>query len=373
MRFIDVDALKSAEPRVRVLWSGSASKCQFEAPLFVIGSAAQAFADQHRTSLTNPEPALYAIADAEVHGLGSVSWNDYILGGEGWPGLSSLTAPGPRFFGLSAAEYFQNAAPARKRRRVKGVALLLARPGDHIYGHWMIDIFPIVWLATMRAGVQPNYILRNDTPEYALAWLRAVARSDSNFIFYDPKSEVLQVESLLISPGLRRGNCLHDEIREYGDWFATLAKAEAGQARGADHQLFVSRRNWSSPHRQLLNRVAIEERFRSRGFELYQPEGEPLSAQISMFRQARCVVGESGSGLHNSVFCAPGTVVGVLGAAQRRPLIQSRLCKIFGQKIAYAVGEALLRANSPELRAVAPYVIAPAVIDEFLDRLQAAV
>jgi capsular polysaccharide biosynthesis protein len=371
MRFIEVNALKSAGPRVRVLWSGSPSKCEFEAPLFIIGSAAQAFADQHRTALTNPAPALYAIADAEVHGFGSVSWDDCVLGGEGWPGLPSLTAPAARLFGLSAAEYFQNAAPPGKRRRIDGVALLLARPGDQIYGHWLIDIFPIAWLA-LRSGMRANYILPNDTPEYALRWLRAIAKSDSSFIFYDPMSEVLLVECLLISPGLRRGNCLHDEIREYRDWFEALVGVETHDEPATNRRIFVSRRSWTSPNRHLLNRITVEDRFRQHGFELYEPQHEPLPAQISAFRQARCVVGESGSGLHNSIFCAPGAVVGVLGPAQRRPLIQSRLCKIFGQKIAYAVGEALLRDASSEFRAVAPYVIAPAIIDEFLDRLQAA-
>jgi hypothetical protein len=371
MHLVTVDDLKLLEPRVRVVWSGSVSECQFEAPLFVTGSAAQQFAEEHHRSLSNPAPALYAIADAQVHRYGCVVWDDCVLGGEGWPGLPSFTAPAARLLGLAASEYFRNTTPAIKPRCVSGVALLLARPGDDIYGHWLIDIFPIVWLA-IRSGMRPQYILQKDTPEYALQWLRASGTSDSSLIFYDPESDVLQVECLVVSPGLRRGNCLHEELREYRDWFEVLAAAQAPRKSRGNRRIFASRRSWTSPRRELLNRNMIEDRFRARGFELYEPESDPLAAQISMFRQARWLVGESGSALHNSIFCAPGSLIGVLGAAQRRPLIQSRLCKIFDQKIAYAVGEALLRAQSRDFRALAPYVIAPTIVDEFLDRLETA-
>lgn len=163
MRLIQVDQLELAEPRVRVLWKGTASDCQFEPPLFVSGSAAQEFAEQHRQSFTNAAPALYAITDAQVHGVGCVSWDECVVGGAGWPGLSTLTQAGPRLFGQSAAEYFQKTARTTKRRRVDDVAVLLARPGDNIYGHWLIDILPIVWLAT-RSGLRPKFILREGTP-----------------------------------------------------------------------------------------------------------------------------------------------------------------------------------------------------------------
>lgn len=121
----------------------------------------------------------------------------------------------------------------------------------------------------------------------------------------------------------------------------------------------------------MLNRAPIEERFRAHGFHFYEPERDPFAIQMSMFREAPLIVGESGSALHNSMFCAPGSLIGVLGAAQRRPLIQSRLCKIFGQRIAYAMGDALVRPRTPDFTIVAPYVIAPEIVDEFLARLEA--
>jgi hypothetical protein len=342
-----------------------------EEPLFAIGSRAQKFIEHQKNSHAMlPAPAIYAIDDADVQGLGAVCWDNLVLGGDGWPGLSSLTMPAPRFFGQSAKDHFQNVAPREARRRIDGAALLLARPGDNIYGHWLIDILPIVWLTMVRASLRVKYILRNDTPEYAIAWLQAVGASTSDLIFYDPTREILEVDRLIVVPGLRRGNFLHPEIKQYRDWFETTAALKPNDRRGGDREIYISRREWTSPYRQLLNRVTIEAQFLKRGFEMYQPEREPLQGQIAAFRQARLIVGESGSALHNNIFCGSKTVIGVLVAGSRWSLIQSALCAAFGQKIAYAIGEPFLRPNFGGFGAIAPYVIAPEVIDQFLDRLE---
>ena len=71
MLLADIDKLDLLEPRASVIWRGSPVDCQTEAPLFVIGSAAQKFIEHHRNGRTVlPAPAIYAIDDAEIHGLG---------------------------------------------------------------------------------------------------------------------------------------------------------------------------------------------------------------------------------------------------------------------------------------------------------------
>jgi Glycosyltransferase 61 len=375
MHLINLIDLMLLKPWLSVIWSGSPAESRLETPLFVIGSALQKFVDYHEKNshAMLPAPAIYAIDDAEVHGLGAVCRDNLVLGGDEWPGLSSLTTPTPRFFGQSAKDYFEKIVSQQARRRIDGVALLLARPGDNIYGHWLIDIFPIVWLTMVHAGLRGKYILRNGTPDYAIAWLQAAGVSPCHLIFYDPNREVLEVERLLLAPSLRRGNLVHTALKEYRDWFEIITGLKPNELREGNRKLYISRREWTSPYRQLLNRGTIEAQFLKRGFEMYQPEREPLKGQIATFRQAGLIVGESGSALHNNIFSGPKTVVGVLGSASRWSLIQSSLCTVFGQKIAYAMGEPLLRPKFGGFGAIAPYVIAREVIDELLDRLDAVV
>jgi hypothetical protein len=376
MLLAEIDKLDLLGPQASVVWRGLPAHCEIKAPSFAIGSGSQRFVEHHRNNhAALPAPAIYAIDDAEIHGLGAVLCDKFLLGGDGWPGLSSLTAPAPRFLGQSAAHYFQNVASGRRRRQIEGSALLLARPGDNIYGHWLLDIFPLVWLTMVCAGLRVRYILRTTPPEYAIAWLQATGASTADFIFYDPEAEILEVERLLVASNLRRGNFLHPEIKKYRDWFEAVAGLESTELRGGDRKICISRRDWAPPRfrefRQLLNREAVEARCLKHGFEIYQPEKQPLYQQIATFRQARLIVGESGSALHNSMFAGSEAVVGVMVAANRLSLIQGSLCTLFGQKIAYATGEPLLRPNYFETFApVAPYVIAPEVIDQFLDRLE---
>ncbi len=377
MLLAEIDTLDSLQPQASVIWRGVPAECEIETPLFVIGSAPQRFGEQQGNKhAAIPAPAIYAIDRAEVHALGAVLCDKFLIGGDGWPGLSSLTAPAPRFLGQSATDYFQKAAAGRRRRRIEGTALLLARPGDQIYGHWLLDIFPIVWLSVVCAGLRVRYVLRKGNPEYAIAWLRAAGASTSDLIFYDSEAEILEVERLLVASGLRRGNFLHPEMKEYRDWFELTAGLESAEPRGGDRKICISRRDWGSPRfrefRKLLNREAVELRCLKRGFEIYQPEKQPLNQQIATFRQARLIVGESGSALHNSMFAGSEAVVGVLAAGNRVSLIQNSLCTLFGQKIACATGEPFQRPNFEAFAPVAPWIIAPEVVDQFLDRLETA-
>jgi hypothetical protein len=85
MHLIEVDDLKLLKPRVSVIWSSSSSECRLEAPLFAIGTRSQEFIDHHKSKsyAILPAPAIYAIDDAEVHGLGAVCWDNVVLGGDG--------------------------------------------------------------------------------------------------------------------------------------------------------------------------------------------------------------------------------------------------------------------------------------------------
>jgi Glycosyltransferase 61 len=368
---IEIDDLTTLGSGVETIWQGAAVERKHELPLFVIGSEAKSFIDRHKSrSLKHAAPALYTISDAEVHGLGVVHRDDWLLGGEGWPGLTSLTTPSPRLFGQSVEFYFKNVAPTPRRRRIEGVALLLTHPGDKIYGHWLIDLFPLVWLTATVVGVHVKYIVREKTPDYAMHWLERSGASKSDIIFYQPESEILEVERLVIGTGLRRLEFFFTEIKQYRDWFERLAGVDVSAVREGERKIYISRVGSRTPYRELLNRDEVEAQALKHGFEVYRPELDPLDRQIDTFRHARLIVGESGSGLHNSMFAGSDAVIGSLVAWHRQSLIQSALCAAFGQRIVYATGEPFLRGNLPLFGAIAPWVIAPEFVDQLMSGLE---
>lgn len=73
--------------------------------------------------------------------------------------------------------------------------------------------------------------------------------------------------------------------------------------------LYVTRRAGlsSKNKRYAINTSQIEESLSDLGFEIIRPETMTAAEQIQIFAQARMVVGPSGAGMFNTVFCSPGT------------------------------------------------------------------
>ena len=59
----------------------------------------------------------------------------------------------------------------------------------------------------------------------------------------------------------------------------------------------------------MRNREEIEMVAQQYGFTIVRPEEFPITDQIKLFRNARIVVGEYGSGLNNTIFSKEGTLV----------------------------------------------------------------
>jgi len=81
---------------------------------------------------------------------------------------------------------------------------------------------------------------------------------------------------------------------------------------GGGRRLYVSRlgqaRHGPST-RRMVNEAEVAAAMTGLGFEVIEPETLPPEAQIAAFASAEAVVGPSGSGMFNAVFCRPGTKI----------------------------------------------------------------
>ena len=93
--------------------------------------------------------------------------------------------------------------------------------------------------------------------------------------------------------------------------------------------------------RNLGNRAAIEALARSAGFEIVHPETLSLQDQGRLFRGARQVVGEYGSGLHGTIYGSAALHCCALrGTSHWLGFIQSSLAGAFDQTVSYVFGHA---------------------------------
>lgn len=77
---------------------------------------------------------------------------------------------------------------------------------------------------------------------------------------------------------------------------------------GSYERVFVARNSLgATSRRRCKNEGEIQERLSERGFYTVYPERLSFADQVSIFRGAKVVVGCSGAGMFNAVFCRPGT------------------------------------------------------------------
>ena len=63
---------------------------------------------------------------------------------------------------------------------------------------------------------------------------------------------------------------------------------------------------------RLINEKEIIEIFEEYGYRIVNPEDMTYAQQVELFSKAKCVVGASGAGFTNVIYCNPGTVVGCI-------------------------------------------------------------
>jgi capsular polysaccharide biosynthesis protein len=112
-----------------------------------------------------------------------------------------------------------------------------------------------------------------------------------------------------IMPAMRNPHAYLDP--ESCEFYAELR--ESFGARPSGRKIYVSRyelnRTGRGASRIMVNEAALIARLEAMGFQTIEPENLTVADQIKAFSSASIVVGPSGSGLFNVMFCHPGTKV----------------------------------------------------------------
>jgi capsular polysaccharide biosynthesis protein len=228
-------------------------------------------------------------------------------------------------------------------RRVPEPTVLLVGPGYLVYGHWLTDFLPKLYiLAKMGMDLAKlKYFIPIDTPEFAVKWLSLLGIERDNLIRFSPYEETVGAAELLVPTLLRTNSRAAPIFRNAAEFiFSRIQLLHPGAVRAdGPARIFLSRAE-TRRSRRLANRKAIERMAVQEGFTLVAPETLSLLDQVSLFRSARQIIGEYGSALHGSIFSLPGAIVCALrGGAYHPGFLQSGLCQTMQQEIAYLFGK----------------------------------
>jgi Glycosyltransferase 61 len=203
-------------------------------------------------------------------------------------------------------------------------ANLIAAAGYNVYGHWLLDYLPrINRLLGSEYEAHPVYrkTLRNWSGALGALFAPRLMRPANLFA-----APAVHVEQLIVpTTGRAFGVLEENSMRETWDRLnAALALDTAARVPvSAPEKIFVSRRNVDKelrPNRKIHNIDAMERRAARAGFTVVHPEAYSFAEQRLLFSAARVVVGEDGSGLHNSIFSQPGARIGIISTSRHNTL-----------------------------------------------------
>jgi capsular polysaccharide biosynthesis protein len=207
--------------------------------------------------------------------------------------------------------------------------------GIDVYGHLLIEMLPKLHMVKkVIGGLLPRHkiLMDRNAPQWFVNIVSGYYEiHDEDFVYFDSRREkVLLAQAILPALCCRDGhfhifnNTVFDDI-----------VADCGG--GLDiPRIFVTRalfRSPSSAQRRCINEFEVAEvAVREFNFTPIAPETMPWREQIKLFASARVIFGEFGSGMHNTLFSAPGARVAVLDFNN---LTQSGISALRSQQIGY--------------------------------------
>lgn len=199
------------------------------------------------------------------------------------------------------------------------------------YGHWLLEALPKVFLVASFLRKHPQFssvpiVLPKPVFPSMMEAVAAISPS-SPIIQYIPDEERV-VAATTYLPAVSRNYFYNASVIRSMTGFSKLFPR-------TESKILLGRRV-ASKVRYLENFDEIRQIAEARRYETFFPEDHSFIDQVRVFAGARCIVGEFGSALHNSIFARPGTPVLALNWVNE---VQSRIARLKGLPTGYLLPE----------------------------------
>ncbi len=184
------------------------------------------------------------------------------------------------------------------------VAIVTAS-NQHFYWHWLFDILPrLLMLEDVGKNVEKIYIQKRYS--FQCETLQALGIFSDEKIIDCDKVPIISASKLIVPCHQIAGG------REFPNWVCQVLRERflpfnADRKDIVNHRIYISRKN--ARFRRVLNEDEVVALLKQYGFIVVMLENLAFREQVNLFQNAEVVVGASGSGLANLVFCQAETKV----------------------------------------------------------------
>jgi capsular polysaccharide biosynthesis protein len=199
-------------------------------------------------------------------------------------------------------------ARGRSTKRIKKTTVLLSSQEPSNFGSWLFRVLPkLQTLAQIGFDEPKRYLVWVGLPSF-MEYLGVLGIRKEQIIPQYPTNVIYQLDRVIV-PSNRNNHAFLDP--ESVAFYAGL-RDRFGEPSASGEKIYVSRLNHSqvgASTRVMINERDLIEHLVQIGFRIVAPEALSVPEQIRTFSSAQMVVGPSGSGMFNIVYCRPGTKV----------------------------------------------------------------
>ena len=260
--------------------------------------------------------------------------------------LRNLAAPYPAneengFVATDAIDSFVLDPGERPTQRIRGTTVLLSSVEPSNYGSWLFRVLPkLHTLAQINLREPLRYLVWVGLPSF-MEYLGLLGISEDQVIHHDPTNVIYHLDRVIV-PSIRNTHAFLDP-----ESVALLSglRARLGGPVRPGCRIYVSRvlQSEQGSQRIMLNEPELVKRLADLGFRIITPETLSVAEQIREFAAAEMVVGPSGSGMFNVVFCHPGTKIIDIESEPHWIYAHRSLFASCGLRYGFFVGSALDR------------------------------
>jgi len=203
----------------------------------------------------------------------------------------------------------------RIKKTIEGNLFILSQgaSGNENYFHWMFDIIPKLKIF--------KEVYKIDEVDYFYfpklkTWqkdildfmgLNNIKILDSNIYRHVQAKEIIAVEH----PWYEKGYIL-EEVNNIPHWIIEWLKDEfisSAENFNSNKKIFIDRSESKFTHCQIINDIEVSSYLESKGFTKYKVGQLTFKKQISLFKNAKIIVGAHGAAFSNLIFCEPHTKI----------------------------------------------------------------
>lgn len=266
---------------------------------------------------TSPPNFIASASDAKIVGYRAVLWSDRFYVDQSHASmtdsfLAKIAKPLPfenedtRLRPAGDADLFTLEDNRQPHLTLNEVAVNLTSMEPSNYGSFLFRVLPKVEALRDLDLLDLPFVAYAVNESY-LRLLELAGLSRDKIVRHD--THIITSVARLITPSQRNpGAFLDYKSREICQRIVRAVNPVPTE-RG---KLYISRAGHAKrggSTRVMVNEDALIERLASLGFEIFSPEENSADEQVVAFSSASMVVGPSGGGMFNTVFCRPGTKV----------------------------------------------------------------